>query len=245
MAIVRSTLFNLFFFGGTAILVLTIGCVVFTRSDRLIRGAMRIYLRYVYFCEKWILNLDYQVIGQDKLPDGPFILAAKHQSAWETLKLHFLVDDPAIILKKELTKIPIYGRFFIALKMIPIDRSAGRAAIDQMISHAKQAVDTNRPIVIFPQGTRVPADPDQQRPYKYGVAKLYDGLNIPVVPMALNSGVFWPRNSYLKRPGTVTVEFCDPIPPGQDPATMFDGLKQTLETKSTELYHQAKENKNI
>lgn len=237
MAFIRSTLFNVFFFGGTALLVLTIGFVVFTGSDRLVRGAMRIYLRYVYFCERWILNLDYQVIGRDKLPDGPFILAAKHQSAWETLKLHFLVDDPAIILKKELTKIPIYGRFFIALEMIPIDRSAGRQAIPKMITHAKKAADNNRPIVIFPQGTRVPADPDEQRPYKYGVAKLYDGLDIPVVPMALNSGVFWPRNSYLKRPGTITVEFCDPIPPGQDPAAMFDTLRDTLDNKSNALYN--------
>jgi 1-acyl-sn-glycerol-3-phosphate acyltransferase len=200
---------------------------------------MWVYLHYVRFCERWILNLNYRVIGREKIPEGPFILAAKHQSAWETLKLHFLVEDPAIILKKELTKIPIYGRFFIALNMIPIDRSAGRHAIPKMIEHADKAAENNRPIVIFPQGTRVPADPDNTRPYKYGVAKLYEGLDIPVLPMALNSGVFWPRNSYLKRPGTVTVEFCDPILPGKDPAAMFDELRKVLEKKSEVLYREA------
>src|SRR5581483_10848920 len=119
-------------------------------------------LRSVAWLERTVLRLDYRVIGRENLPkDGSFILAAKHQSTYETMKLHPLLGDPAIVMKRELMRLPIWGWFARKAGMIPIDRGAGRAAMEEMLSAARAAIAEERPIVIFPQGTRV--GPGQRR----------------------------------------------------------------------------------
>ncbi|WP_324864415.1 lysophospholipid acyltransferase family protein [Azospirillum sp.] len=191
------------------------------------------YLSTVGWLERTLVGIRYEVRGRENLPDGPFLLAAKHQSAWETMKLHLLVKDPAIILKRELMWIPIWGWYAAKAKMIPVDRGAGGAAIKSLIRNSRPVRDEGRPIVIFPQGTRVA--PGTYRPYRIGVGVLYESLKIPIVPMALNAGLYWPRHSFLKRPGTVVVEFLPPIMPGRPRAEAMRELEEELEAASDRL----------
>ena len=173
------------------------------------------------------------MVGTEHIPDGPYILAAKHQSTWETMKLHLLVDDPAIIMKRELMLIPVWGWFAVKARMIPVHRGGRSKAIASIIEGAHRSSAQGRPLVIFPQGTRTAAG--TFRPYRVGVAAIYEALDLPVVPMALNSGVFWPRREFIKRSGTITVEFLPPIPPGLDRDAFLKRLEDELESATDRL----------
>lgn len=192
-----------------------------------------IWVRSIALLERIVLGLDYRVIGQENLPIGrSFIVAAKHQSAYETMKLHLILNDPAIVMKKELLKFPIWGAYTKKTGMIPIDRGAGRFAIGEMVVAAGKAKADGRPIVIFPQGTRVP--PGQSKPYKTGVIGLYKQLDLEIVPLAMNSGLFWPKEG-TKRGGTVTFSFLPPIAPGLEPEEALSVLQQRLEGETNRL----------
>ena len=238
MIYIRSTLFNLLFFGSTAILAIIGLPFLLGSRDGCLRLA-RFWLSLTYFYERTVLGLDFMIEGREYLPPrGPYIIAAKHQSAWETLKLLHLFGEPLIILKKELIDIPLWGRFAMKYGVIPVDRSKGSEAVKEMLKNAKEAIKTGRPIVIFPQGTRV--GPKESKRYKSGVSHLYKSLNIPIGPISLNSGFFWPRNSFLKKKGQITVRIHEPINPGQTRETMMEALKERIETGSRELYQKAK-----
>jgi 1-acyl-sn-glycerol-3-phosphate acyltransferase len=178
------------------------------------------------------------VRGAEKLPQGPCLVASKHQSAWETFALIPLFRDPALLMKRELFWIPFHGWFSHKFEMIPVDRDKGPAALRRMLREARKRVADRREIIIFPEGTRRPpgAPPD----YKTGVILLYEALGIPCVPVALNSGVFWPRRSLERRPGTIVVEFLDPIPPGLPKAEFLARLTEAIETASARLLAEAK-----
>ena len=194
---------------------------------------MRWYLRTLSVLERVLIGLRYQVIGTAALPPPPFIVAAKHQSAWETMKLHLLFEEPAVVLKRELMHLPIGGWFAARSGMIPIDRGGRGPALHRALAHARQRVAESLPIIIFPQGTRVA--PGEHRHYQVGAYALYAALNLPVVPMALNSGMFWPRRRFRKRPGTITVELLPPILPGLDRDEFLDKLESDLEAASERL----------
>jgi 1-acyl-sn-glycerol-3-phosphate acyltransferase len=232
MTILRSALFNLLFFGWTTLCCFGLLPALFL-PHRTLMAWIFVWLRVVHWLEKTVLGIDYRVVGRENLPAGACIVAAKHQSAWETLKLHLLLGDPAIVLKAELLKVPVWGRYLVRTGMIPVDRGAGSRAVRGMIDHGKLRVAEGRPIAIFPQGTRTA--PGTWRPYRIGVGALYEGLGVPVVPMALNSGVFWGRRAFRKRPGTITVEFLPPIPPGLPRDEMMRRLEDELETASERL----------
>lgn len=232
MRFVRSLLFNTAFYLWTAFL-----CVVLVWTivlpPRWVLWALRTYLASVAFLERWLLGLDYRVRGRERVPDGAFILAAKHQSMWETFKLHILFGEPVIVVKQELMRIPIWSWFLKRAYAISIDRSSRARAVKTIVDNARPHIAAGRPIVIFPQGTRIA--PGDYRPYQIGVFALYKTLELPVVPMAVNSGVFWPRHRFLKRPGTITIEFLDPIPPGLDRKTFMTRLEDELERASETL----------
>jgi 1-acyl-sn-glycerol-3-phosphate acyltransferase len=137
-----------------------------------------------------------------------------------------------------LLEIPLWGRYLARSGMIPIDRKAGVKALAEMKEAAHKAADQGRKIVIFPQGTRVP--PGEDRPYKSGIALLYQELNLPVIPMAVNSGLCWPKNSFRKYPGEITIEFLPPIPPGLPRDAFMPRLKNELETASNRLIEEAR-----
>ena len=228
----RSLALNVAIYGWTAIL-----CFIMLWTLLLPRGSMlavvHCWLDGVAFFERHIGGITYRVIGREYAPTGAAIIAAKHQSEWETFKLHRLFGDPAIVLKEELLNIPLWGWYVRRAGMIPIDRGGHAKALTKMMKAAHKAADAGRKIVIFPQGTRTP--PGEWRSYKNGVAALYQELNLPVVPMALNSGLFWPKNSFIKKPGTITIEFLPPILPGLPRAEMMEKLKTALEAATDRL----------
>ena len=190
----------------------------------------------------WLLRVicgtKMEVRGHDKLLPGPVIVAAKHQAAWDTFAIISLMRDPALVMKAELLTLPIYGRFCRKFELIPIQRELGPAALRQMVREARGRAAQNREIVIFPEGTRkIPGDaPD----YKPGLVFLYQDLKVPVCPLALNSGMFWPRHSILRYPGTIVVEFLDPIPPGLPRQEFMQNLQSAIEQASNELCLEAR-----
>ncbi|MDI4664592.1 1-acyl-sn-glycerol-3-phosphate acyltransferase [Xanthobacter autotrophicus] len=171
--------------------------------------------------------------GLENIPEGPLLIAAKHQSAWETFALLPLFSDPAFILKQELMRIPVFGWFATKARMIPIDRKGGSAALKAMTRRAQADMAEGRQILIFPEGTRRPpgAPPD----YKLGVSHLYASLNVPCLPIALNSGLYWPRRAIIRRPGTIRVEVLPPIPPGLGRSAFMARLQADIETASDRL----------
>ena len=161
------------------------------------------------------------------------LYAVKHQSAWETIILSWLLAAPAFVLKRELLRLPVIGWFFLKTGCIPVDRSAGMRALRGMRAAGQDLAKKGRSMLIFPQGTRVTPGADQ--PYEIGVFSLYQATGLPVVPVALNSGHVWPRNSWLKYPGKVTVEFLEPIEPGLDRKSFMAKLKQRIEDRTLVL----------
>jgi len=229
----RSLAFNLAFYGWTALVCLSGFWVPLLLPPRQVLGYARWYFGTLAWLERHLIGLDYRVIGREHLPPGACIVAAKHQSAWETLKLYLLFDFPAVVLKRELMGIPIWGWFAAKLGVIPVDRGAGTKALRVMLGGARAAMADGRPLVIFPQGTRTA--PGTRHPYRVGVGVIYQELGVPMVPLALNSGLFWPRRRFIKHPGTITLEFLPPIPPGLKLREVMTRLEQQLESASDRL----------
>lgn len=234
----RSLLFVALFYVTTALFVVLCSPLLFG-PRRWAMAALALHARTELFLLKHIAGTDMEVRGIDKLPKGPCLVAAKHQSAWETFALTPLFRDPALLMKRELFWIPFHGWFSHKFRMIPVNRNKGPAALRRMLREAKDRIAAGREIIIFPEGTRRPpgAPPD----YKTGVVLLYEALQVPCVPVALNSGVFWPRRSLRRYPGTIVVEFLDPIPPGLPKAEFLSRLQTSIETAADRLLAEARE----
>jgi len=201
-------------------------------------AALAVHSRFELWLLRAIVGTKLEVRGKDKLPDGACLVASKHQSAWETFALIPMFRDPALLMKRELFWIPFHGWFSKKFEMIPVDRDKGPSALRRMLREAKGRAAAGREIIIFPEGTRrAPGAPPD---YKTGVVLLYDALSVPCVPVALNSGLFWPRRSLIRRPGTIIVEFLDPIPPGLPRAEFLARLTSAIETASVRLIAEAK-----
>jgi 1-acyl-sn-glycerol-3-phosphate acyltransferase len=190
-------------------------------------------LRFWLWALKVLTGLSYEVRGRENLPQGPCLIASKHQSAFETIALQVILDDPAIVLKRELTFIPVAGWTMWRLDHIRINRAAGAAALMTLLRDAKRRIDDGRSVVIFPEGTRrAPLAPPN---YKPGLVALYRSLKVACVPVALNSGVFWPRRSLWRFPGRIVVEILPPIAPGLTAAAFEAQLQDAIESRSAEL----------
>ena len=236
---VRAVLFNLYFYLWTALLcVVGLPALPFL-SDRGVQAYARFWMRGIHAGLRVLVGLTYEVRGADRLPGTPAIIASKHQSAWETLTLHMLVPDLAVGLKYELTRIPLLGWYFVKGGAIRIDRGGAARALRSLVEGGRRAAGRGFSILIFPEGTR--RAPDDPPDYKPGVAALYEGLRLPVVPVALNSGLFWGRRSFLKRPGRVVVEFQEPIPPGLGRRQFMAELERRIETATVRLVAEGRE----
>jgi 1-acyl-sn-glycerol-3-phosphate acyltransferase len=236
----RSLLFNVLFYVTTTLFVV-LGSPLLFGPRRLAMAALAIHARFELWLLKLIVGTKFEVRGAEKLPKGACLVAAKHQSAWETFALIPLFRDPALLMKRELFWIPFHGWFSRKFEMIPVDRDKGPSALRRMLREARKRVADGREIIIFPEGTRrAPGAPPD---YKSGVVLLYDALGVPCVPVALNSGVFWPRRSLERRPGTIVVAFLDPIPPGLPKAEFLKRLTGAIETASDRLLAEAKAKK--
>lgn len=191
----------------------------------------KIYNTGWYFWEKAILNLDYQVTGLEHLPkDGAYIIAAKHQSAYETLKIKLLFPQAAIVLKKELAAIPIWGWYTTKVGGIPIDRDSGTASLKKIVDQLKPVIDREAPLLIYPQGTRVPvgATPEEY-PYKPGVALMAKAANLPIIPMRCDSGVYWPKKGWTNKRGGVVKFNIRPALTGKTSKEIMAQLEAELE----------------
>ncbi len=241
MILIRSIIFNIFFYGFTVLCCIGFLPVLLLSRNALL-SAIMFYLRVSFWLERSIIGLSYEVRGAEYLPkQGTVIVAAKHQSAYETLKLHLLLGDPTIVLKKELLGLPLFGIFLKTLGVIAIDRRNKEESIKAIIDGAEQMKKSNRPILIFPQGTRVAPDQSaKDKPYKGGIAKMYEYTGLPIVPLALNSGLFWGRNSFIKRPGKVVFEFLPAIESGLPDKKVMKAIEDRLEEASIRLMVEAK-----
>lgn len=178
-------------------------------------------------------GIRYREIGLENLPNGPAIIAAKHQSTWETMFLSRRLNQPAFVLKRELLMIPLFGWFMRKIGMIAVDRSGKAAALKKMVKDSGAAFAAGRQIIIFPEGTRVA--PGQHRAYQPGIAALYGQLNVPVIPVALNSGLFWGRKAFVKKPGTILVQYLPAIDPGLNRKAFMAELEARLEPAAQAL----------
>jgi len=187
----------------------------------------------IIFLARWIMGIRYEVIGRENLPEGPVILAVKHQSAWDTFFFDSLMPDPVYVLKKELLDIPLVGWHMRKSEQIALDRSAGMKSMNLLIKSAKRTLDAGRQIVIFPEGTRT--KPGTSGKYQPGLALLAASVDVPIIPVALNSGLCWGRNAFWKKPGLVTVEFLPAMPQGLDRRTFLNELQSRIEMATRKL----------
>jgi 1-acyl-sn-glycerol-3-phosphate acyltransferase len=184
-----------------------------------------------------IVGLDGEIRGRENLPRGACLVAMKHQSAWDTLILPVVLGDPAVVLKRELLWVPFYGWYAARAGSIAIDRQGGAAALRHMVAAARRVMAMGRPIVIFPEGTRVA--PGARLAYQPGIAALYQALGLPLVPAAVNSGLFWGRRAFVKRPGRITLAFLEPIAPGLPRRELMAQLESRIESATAELEREA------
>jgi 1-acyl-sn-glycerol-3-phosphate acyltransferase len=235
--LLRSLLFNALFYLNTAVW-LVIALPTFFLPYRAIIWIAKTWGRCNLVLLRVVAGIGYEIRGREKIPQGPLIVAAKHQSAWETFSLLHLFDNPFFIVKRELQWIPIFGWLMIKGRMVPVDRGARSKALNAMTERAGIELAKGRQLIIFPEGTRRPAGAEPR--YKYGVAQLYAAESVPCVPIALNSGLFWPRRSILLHPGTVLVEVLDPIALGLDKDAFLERLQHEIETATARLINEAK-----
>jgi 1-acyl-sn-glycerol-3-phosphate acyltransferase len=232
MTAIRSLLFNGVFYGWTTVCaVLGLPLLLGPRIGIYYLG--RLWAHPILAALGLLCGLRHEVRGRENIPEGGVLVAAKHQSAWETIVFSVLLWDHSFVVKRELFWLPLFGLYLARAGLIPVDRQGGSKALRRMVAAAKAVAAAGRPIVIFPEGTRVA--PDQQRPYHPGVAALYNQLGVPVVPVALNSGLFWRRRSFWKRPGTIVLEFLPPIAPGLPRKVFLARLEQAIEGRSRAL----------
>jgi len=232
MQYTRSLLFNISAFVWTALLcLLAIPILVLPKGA--VFALSRLWVRGILFLLARLVGLRHEVRGHENVPDGPVIYAVKHQSAWETLFFAILIPGFAVVYKRALAFMPFIGWYMLRADMIPIDRSGGGGALRAMLTQARNVVGQGRSIVVMPEGTRAP--PGSRHPYHPGIAALYRDLGLPVVPAALNSGMFWGRRSFVKNPGIITFEFLEPITPGLDRRAFMALLEERIETAAERL----------
>ena len=237
-SLLRSAAFNVAFFGFTALNLIAAIPVLLMPGSRGALAIARTWAKVVFTLLRFVVGLRWELRGRAELLQGPALIASKHQSAWDTIVFSLLCTQPTYAMKKELLAVPLYG--WLALKQghIAVDRKAGAAAVRQLLRAAKAALTAGRQIVLFPEGTRVPAG--EHRPYQPGIAGVYASLGVPVVPVALNSGLFWPRRSFLKHPGTIVFEVLPEIPPGLPRETFMHELETRIESACTRLIAEAR-----
>lgn len=236
MTLLRSLAFNAFFYVHTFVSLFVLLPSAAISKERLLRDIKR-WARINRRGLEILGGVKVELRGLENIPTGGAIVASKHQSTFETVCLLDLFADPAFVLKKELLSIPIFGWYAKTTDQIPIDRAAGRTALTAMTERAREAMARGRQLVIYPEGTRRPAGAEPS--YKHGIVHLYRDLGVPMVPVALDSGLFWPRHGFRRHPGTLVVAFLPQIPPGRDPEEAFADLRRAIEETSDALIAEA------
>src|SRR5688500_18787273 len=232
MALLRSILFNLSYLVWSVLMHVVCLPLLLAPASWVWKAA-HLWIDGTLLLLRLFCGLGHREIGIEHLPKGPAIIAAKHQSAWETLFLSRRLNHPAFILKRGLLSIPLFGWFIRKVGMIAADRAGKPAALKQLVRDAHDACAQGRQIIIFPEGTRVA--PGEHKPYPPGIAALYGQLNVPVGPVALNSCLFWGKKAWVKKPGAIAIEYLPPIPPGLDRRAFMAELEARLEPAAKKL----------
>ncbi len=226
MTWLRSLVFNLCFFGLSAVMALVGLGFLLLPPPRMLWVA-RIWSRMVLWLAKTICGLDYRLEGLEHRPSGAALVASKHQSAWDTLVYNVILERPVYVVKQELFRVPLFGRLMRHYGAIAVDREGGAKALKKLLADAEALMARGAQIVIFPEGTRVA--PGTTGSYEAGIAALYRSLSVPLVPVALNSGHFWARRGFLKHAGTITLAFQEPIAPGGERRQVMATLRERIE----------------
>lgn len=229
----RSAVFQVAFFAVTTVYCFAFLPLLLLPRRLHWRWGVLTWARTTGFLLRVICGTRVEVRGRENIPPGPLLIASKHQSAWETLALLPLFSDPAFVMKKELAYIPLLGWYLSKARMIPVDRAGGMSAVKALTRAARAEVEAGRQVLIFPEGTR--RAPGAVPDYKFGVSQLYGALGVPCVPVALNSGLYWPRRAITKRAGTIRVEILPAIPAGLPRAAFMDRMQGDIETASARL----------
>jgi 1-acyl-sn-glycerol-3-phosphate acyltransferase len=232
MTLLRAILFNLAFYLWTGFIGI-VGLPVLLAPRRVVMRFGRMWSAVTLVLLDAVVGLTHELRGVENLPPDGGIIAMKHQSAWDTLVLPVLFDDVAVVIKKELTLLPLYGWYVRRAGSIPVDRKGGAAALKRMVALAGAAAAEGRLIAIFPEGTRSAVG--EQRPYHPGVAALYGQLDLPLIPVAVNSGLYWGRRSFMKRRGRIIVEILPPLPPGVPRRKIMAELETRIEEATARL----------
>jgi 1-acyl-sn-glycerol-3-phosphate acyltransferase len=236
MIFIRSLIFNIaFYISLPGLMLVCLPLLVMNRH--VVGGVAQVWSRMFLFLLRVICDLKVEFRGLEHLPKGGVILAAKHQSLWETFALIRHSPEFCFILKRELMWIPLFGWYLARTEQISIDRARASTALAQATRKSRDALNDGRHLIIFPEGTRRPAGASAQ--YKSGVAVIYHETGASCVPVALNSGLFWARRSFLRRPGTVVVEYLPQIEPGMDKRAFMARITQEIETASHRLIEEA------
>ncbi|MCQ0990051.1 lysophospholipid acyltransferase family protein [Jiella marina] len=233
MTFLRSLAFNVAFYANLILQLIFFSPVFFFVREETAWRIVKNWAKSSLWLLAKIVGTRSVLTGQEHIPSGGAIIASKHQSFWEIFALLPEIERPTFILKKELMAIPLFGAFARRMNMIPVDRAKRGGAINAMVSAAEVAVRQGRQIVIFPEGTRTA--PGAEVEYRQGVFRLYEALGLPVVPVALNSGLCWPRNSFIKKKGTIRAEFLPVLPSGLGRQEFLDALRSAIESRSREL----------
>lgn len=242
MLIVRSLLFQAAFYLIMAVIILVTLPFYFLLPHRAAILVVKAWTGSAMWALRVVAGTRIEVRGAERLPKGAALIAPKHQSAFETMALFPLLGDPAFVMKRQLMLIPLFGWYTWKAGMIAVDRAGGSKALRKLAADSKAAAAEGRQVILFPEGTRRPvgAPPD----YKFGIIHLYRELKVPVIPIALNAGLYWPRRSFLRFPGTIIVEILEPIPPGLDSKTFLARLIATIEPATDRLVAEAAASEN-
>lgn len=235
MKYLRSGLFSLLFFSWTGFVVLTLWLAL-PFSPPTFRRVISIWPKGCFALLK-IIGLSFEMRGLENIPKRPVLFAVKHQSVWETIFFLWQHPDNAYIMKQELTRIPFWGWYMKKSPHILVDRSGGARSMRDMMRKTKAIMDDGRSIAIFPEGTRMP--PGTIGKFHPGVAAIYTQLDTTVVPVAVNSGLFWPRRKFLKKPGKIVIEFLPPIEPGMKRKEFMVELQERIKTATQKLEKEA------
>lgn len=237
MLTLRSILFNTVFYANLIIWMIVMAPFYFLSPRKKAYSVPKNWALSCHWLMEKIVGTTFEIEGLENIPPGGYILAPKHQSFWDTYALLPWLDDPVFILKRELTWIPLFGWYAGKQEMIPVNRSAKGKAMVGVMQRAKEAMSKGRQLIIYPEGTRRP--PGAEPAYKYGIARLYRDIDVPVVPVAMHPGLFWPRHSTMRYPGHFKVRILPPIQQGLEPDVFFSTLVETLEKASDELLVEA------
>jgi 1-acyl-sn-glycerol-3-phosphate acyltransferase len=233
MNFLRSLLFNIAFYIVTAVMLVASLPFFFILPQGFGMWVVRTWARASVWLHVWVAGVRVEVRGRENIPTGGAIVAVKHQSAFETFALVPMLRNPTIVMKRSIRWLPIFGPYTVRTGMIHVDREGKTSALRDLAQRARTELDKGREIIIFPEGTR--RAPGAKPAYQPGIALLYRTLNVSVVPVALNSGLYWPRRQFVHRPGTIVVEFLPAIPPGLDSRAFLTRLQGAIETTSSAL----------